>query len=87
MALSDEPGLTARRAPRSAIDSLLTRDARGAVVDLPKVALVPCRELGRWPAGSTIVPLVETRESAVIRRGIPALAIEYDGTIRPAQVR
>ncbi|HEY9444484.1 MAG TPA: hypothetical protein VIQ25_14705, partial [Gemmatimonadales bacterium] len=87
VALSDEPGLTTRRAPRSAIDSLLTRDARGAVVDLPKVALAPCREAGLWPAGSNVVPLVETRESAVIRRGIPALAIEYDGTIRPAQVR
>jgi hypothetical protein len=87
VALSDEPGLTTRRAPRSAIDSLLTRDARGAVVDLPKVALAPCHELGLWPAGSNVVPLVETRESAVIRRGIPALAIEYDGTIRPAQVR
>jgi len=51
------------------------------------VALAPCRELALWPAGSNVVPLVETRESAVIRRGIPALAIEYDGTIRPAQVR
>ena len=57
------------------------------MVDLPKVALAPCREAGLWPAGSNVVPLVETRESAVIRRGIPALAIEYDGTIRPAQVR
>ncbi|MFL5518530.1 MAG: hypothetical protein ACJ8DJ_20435 [Gemmatimonadales bacterium] len=87
VALSDEPGLTARRVPRGAIDSLLTRDARGAVIDLPKVALVPCRELRRWPVGSKVVPLVETRESAVIRRSIPALAIEYDGTLRPAQAR
>jgi hypothetical protein len=87
VALSDEPGLTARRVPRGAIDSLLTREARGAVLDLPKVALVPCRELRRWPAGSNVVPLVETRESAVVRRGIPALAIEYDGTLRPAQAR
>jgi hypothetical protein len=87
VALSDETGLTARRVPRGAIDSLLTRDARGAVLPLPKVALVPCRELHRWPAGSNVVPLVETRESAIIRRGIPALAIEYDGTLRPAQAR
>lgn len=87
VALSDESGLTARAVPRGAIDSLLARDGRAAVIDLPRQALVPCRELSRWPTGSTIVPLVETRASAVVRRGTPALAIEYDGTLRPAQVR
>ncbi len=87
VALSDESGLTARGVPRGGMDSLLAREGRAAVIDLPKQALVPCRELSRWPAGSTIVPLVETRASAVIRRGSPALAIEYDGTLRPAQVR
>ena len=87
VALSDESGLTARGVPRGAIDSLLAREGRAAVIDLPKQALMPCRELNRWPAGSTVVPLVEIRASAVIRRGSPALAIEYDGTLRPAQVR
>jgi hypothetical protein len=87
VALSDESGLTARGVPRGVIDSLLAREGRAAVIDLPKQALVPCRELNRWPAGSTVVPLVELRASAVIRRGSPALAIEYDGTLRPAQVR
>ena len=57
VALSDESGLTARGVPRNAIDSLLAGDGRAAVIDLPKQALVPCRELSRLPAGSTIVPL------------------------------
>jgi hypothetical protein len=87
VALSDERGLTVRAAPAATIDSALAHDARAAVVGLPKRALLPCRELGRWPAGTRIVPLVETRESAVVRRGIPALAVEYDGTLRPAQGR
>ncbi|HKU61490.1 MAG TPA: hypothetical protein VJQ44_09765, partial [Gemmatimonadales bacterium] len=87
VALSDESGLTTRKVPRRALDSLLTREGRAAVVALPKRALVPCRELARWPTGSTIVPLVETRESAVVRRDVPVLAIEYDGTLRPAQVK
>ena len=87
MALSDESGLTARGVPRGSLDSLLAREGRAAVIDLPKQALVPCRELNRWPTGSNVVPLVETRESAVIRRSSPALAIEYDGTLRPAQVK
>jgi hypothetical protein len=87
VALSDESGLTARGVPRGSLDSLLAREGRAAVIDLPKQALVPCRELNRWPTGSNVVPLVETRESAVIRRSSPALAIEYDGTLRPAQVK
>lgn len=86
VALSDEAGLTVRAAPAAAIDSALAHDARGAVIGLPKRSLLPCRELRRWPPGSRIVPLVETRESAVVRRGFPALAVEYDGTLRPAQL-
>jgi hypothetical protein len=86
VALSDEAGLTTRGARAGAIDSALARDARGAVLRLPRRTVQPCRELGRWPPGSRIVPLVDSRESAVVRRGIPALSIEYDGTLRPAQV-
>jgi hypothetical protein len=86
VALSDEAGLTVRAVPAAALDSALARDARGAVIGLPLRSLLPCRELGRWPAGSRIVPLVETRESAVVRQGAPPLAVEYDGTLRPAQV-
>jgi hypothetical protein len=86
VALSDEAGLTTRGARASAIDSALARDARGAVLRLPRRTAQPCRELGRWPAGSRIIPLIESRESAVVRRGIPALSIEYDGSLRPAQV-
>ena len=86
VALSDEAGLTGRAVAATTIDSALARDARGAVLRLPKRSLLPCRELGRWPPGSRIVALVETRESAVVRREVPALAVEYDGTLRPAQV-
>jgi pyrimidine deaminase RibD-like protein len=86
VALSDEPGLTIRGVRAAAIDSALARDARGAVLPIPKRTLEPCRELGRWPPASRIVPLIESRASAVVRRGVPALSVEYDGTLRPAQV-
>jgi hypothetical protein len=86
VALSDEAGLTVRGVPAATIDSALARDARGAVLPLPKRTFEPCRELGRWPPGSRIVPLIESRASAVVRRGVPALVVEYDGTLRPAQV-
>jgi hypothetical protein len=85
VALSDDADLTVRGAPAAALDSALARDARGAVVAVPRRALLPCRELGRWPSGSRLVALVETRESAVVAQGVPALAIDYDGTIRPAR--
>jgi hypothetical protein len=86
VALSDDARLTVRPVPAAVLDSALPADARGAVIALPKRAMLPCRELGRWPSGSRLVPLVETRASAVIRRDSPALAVEYDGTLRPAQV-
>jgi hypothetical protein len=86
VALSDDAGLAVRPVPPAVLDSALTSGARGAVLALPKRALLPCRELGRWPAGSRLVPLVEIRLSAVVRRDAPALAVEYDGTLRPAQV-
>jgi hypothetical protein len=54
------------------------------VVAVPRTALVPCRELARWPAGSAVIPLIDTRASAIVRRGVPRLSVEFDGTLRPA---
>jgi hypothetical protein len=42
---------------------------------------VPCRERAGWPPGATAVPLVETRPHAILRRGIPPLAVEWDGAV------
>ena len=56
---------------------------RGVVRALPRRALVPCREAG-WPGGVAVRPLVDTRASAVVRRGLPPLAVEWDGIVRPA---
>jgi hypothetical protein len=52
-------------------------------VALPRTALVPCREVVGWPAGTTLIPLIDTRLSAVVRRGVPPLTVELDGAIRP----
>jgi hypothetical protein len=56
---------------------------RAYVLPLPRNALVPCRELAGMPAGADILPLVDTRSSAVLRRGSPPLTVEWDGAIRP----
>lgn len=52
------------------------------VVPVPRAPLVPCREVEGWPAGATVVPLIDTRRSVVARRGIPQLTVEFDGRLR-----
>ena len=58
---------------------------RGYVLGLPRQALVPCRESAAWPPRAVVVPLVDARPYAVLRRGAPALAVEWDGAVRPAE--
>ncbi|MBA3316627.1 MAG: hypothetical protein H0T50_00850 [Gemmatimonadales bacterium] len=84
VALSDRSmtpagGLPARLLAASLRDGV----GRAYVVPVPRTALVPCRELARWPVGSVLVPLIDTRMSAIVRRGVPALAVEFDGGLRP----
>lgn len=52
------------------------------VVALPRTPLIQCRELVRWPPGSVVVPLVDTRMTAIVRRGVPPLTVDFDGTLR-----
>ena len=54
------------------------------VVPLPKLAPPPpgCPDAYRIPAGSTVVPLVETRATAVLRGGVPGFRMQGDGSIR-----
>lgn len=43
---------------------------------------VTCAE---WPHGATVLPLIETRRHAIVRRGAPLLVIDWDGAVRPAE--
>lgn len=52
------------------------------ILPLPRRSLVPCRDAS-WPAGATLVPLVETRRTAILRKDGPALVVGGDGTLRP----
>lgn len=83
VALSRAPGLSARGLAAQTLDSVLQSGlVRGVVRALPRRALVPCRD-ARWPGNVAITPLVDIRASAVVRRGIVPLAVEWDGTLRP----
>ena len=52
------------------------------ILPLPIRSLVPCRD-AMWPAGAVLVPLVETRHTAILRTNGPALVVGGDGSLRP----
>lgn len=85
VALADA-GLTTRGLPADSLAvALRLGSARGFVLGLPRHAPVPCRESGQWQPRASVLPLVDTRPHAVLRRGAPALVLEWDGAVRPAE--
>ena len=65
------------------LESALRGGAMDAyILSLPIRSLVPCRD-AMWPAGATLVPLIETRRTAVLRKDGPALVVGGDGSFRP----
>ncbi len=52
------------------------------VVGLPRQTLVPCRDAPRWPAGAKLLPLIDTRAYAILRKGTRPLTVDWDGTLR-----
>ena len=55
---------------------------RAYVVGLPRQTLLPCRDAFRWPAGARLLPLIDTRAYAIIRKGTRPLTVDWDGTLR-----
>jgi hypothetical protein len=83
VALASGPTVIARGlTPDSLAGTLRSGGARAFVVGVPTRELVPCRQTAAWPDSATVLPLVETRAQALIRRGAPALVSDYDGTLR-----
>jgi len=87
--LPDRPERTFQRATGLSGEALalarrLGTDA-GYVLSLDSRPLDPCRDLqalaagARWLDPETIVPLVETRLQAIVRRGLAGVTAEWDG--------
>lgn len=55
---------------------------RASVIGLSRQSLAACRDASIWPAGARLLPLIDTRAYAIVRRGVPPLSVEWDGTIR-----
>jgi hypothetical protein len=85
VALAGMAELTARGLPADSFAAALRGgSARAFVVAVPRHAAVACRETAAWPPSVVVVPLVETRAHAVLRRGAPPVAVEWDGALRAA---
>lgn len=85
VALSDQPLRAAGVPPGYSMAEMLRGGfGRAYVVAMPRPALVPCRVAAAWPTGSTVIPLVDTRMSVIVRRGVPRLTVELDGGLRAA---
>jgi len=84
VALSDQSTTSTRGLSDHAMAEAI-RDGfgRAYVLAVARPALVPCREIAGWPAGSTLIPLIDTRMSAIVRRGVPRLTVDLDGALRP----
>jgi hypothetical protein len=83
VALSDQPATATSGLPsRSMAQAIRGGLGRAYVVAVPRPALVPCREVAGWPAGSSLIPLIDTRMSVIVRRGVPRLTVELDGGLR-----
>ena len=87
--LPDRPGRTYQRAAGLTGDALARTQRRGAdagyVMSVDSRPIDPCRDLqalmdgAPWLDPETIVPLVETRLQAIVRRGRSGVTAEWDG--------
>jgi hypothetical protein len=71
--------------PVAFAEALAAGGARAFVVRAPARTVSPCAVARTWPAGASIVALVETRAHAIVRRGAPPLAVAGDGALRPVE--
>ena len=65
---------------RAGTDAAYVLELRRRVYDVCRAAL----ELPPWSSAATTEPLLDVRSHAVVRRGIPRLTLDWDGTLRIA---
>jgi hypothetical protein len=83
VALAALPGVTSRGlSAADLLSSLQVGRERGYILAVPRRAVVPCREMALWPPGATVLPLVDTRLTAILDRDLPRITVDWDGTLR-----
>ena len=79
------PGTEVRTAalnPAQLGAALRNGSEKAYVLAAPRRSLAPCRDSLSWPSTASILPLIDTRASLIVRRGSPPLTVEWDGSIR-----
>jgi hypothetical protein len=79
---SGETLRTAALEPLEFSQALESGGERGFIVAAPRESQAGCRTFGGWPAGSRVEPLIDTRATAIVRRGSASLRVDWDGTPR-----
>jgi hypothetical protein len=81
-------GTVAAGVPAGAFESTLRAGSDAAyVLELRRRVYDACRaalELPPWSSAGTIEPLLDVRSHTVVRRGLPRMALDWDGTLRLA---
>jgi hypothetical protein len=72
---------TAARAPAELAGALRSGSGGAYVLAVPRQSLAPCRDASGWPRSASILPLIDSRASVIVRRGSPPLTVEWDGTL------
>ena len=67
------------------IDLLQSGAERAYVVAVSHRTLARCRDATTLPAGPRMEPLIDTRAYVIVRKGAPALSVDWDGTLRIAE--
>jgi hypothetical protein len=84
------PGTDVRTAalkPAELGAALRSGSEKAYVLAAPRRSLAPCRDSSGWPRTASILPLIDTRDFLIVRRGSPPLTVEWDGTIRIEGIR
>jgi len=80
-------GVATGRSADDFSDALMSGKDWGYIVALPRVPADPCRAarnlLPAWAA--TLIPLVDTRPTAIVRRGVARWTVDQDGTVHLAR--
>jgi hypothetical protein len=72
---------TAALAPAELAGALRSGSGGAYVLPVPRQSLAPCRDASGWPRSASILPLIDSRASVIVRRGSPPLTVEWDGTL------
>jgi hypothetical protein len=72
------PATAFESALRAGTDAAYVLELRRRVYDMCRAAL----ELPPWISAATVAPLLDVRSHAVVRRGLPRMTLDWDGTLR-----